>query len=188
MMNPVTSFLSTGWCLWCTQWKVSWALDGVYDVLSDKFPEHWVVFMMCSVMSFLSTGWCLWCAQWRVSWALDGVYDVLSDEFPEHWMVFMMCSVMSFLGTGWCLWCIQWQFSWVLDSVPFCRYWYLSDWNQLHESFQMDIFWIKFYLCMCFLIFLMTTGNCSHLKSLKCLHACLYFPFWRTNFTVWRSK
>ena len=103
--------------------QVSWELDIVYYALSDKFPEHWMVFMMCSVTSFLSTGWCLWCTEWQVSWALDGVYDVLSDNFPEHWMVFVVHWVTSFLSTGWCLlmhsvtvflstgqclWCAQW--------------------------------------------------------------------------------
>jgi len=147
IMHWVTSFLSTGWCLWCAQWQVSWALDGVCGALSDKFPEHWMVFMMCSVTIFLSTGWCLWCTEWQVSWALDGVcwctlwqffwvldsvYDVLSDNFPEHWMVFvvhwvtsflstgwclLMHSVTSFLSTRWCLWCTQWQISWTLDGV-----------------------------------------------------------------------
>ena len=138
------------------------------DALCDSFSEYWTVFMMCSVITFLSTGWCLWCTEWQVSWALDGVcwctlwqvswaldgvYDALSDKFPEHWMVFLVHSVTSFLGTGRCLWCIQWQFSWTLNSGHFCRYWYLSDWNHLHESFQMDIFSIKFYLYMCCLIF-----------------------------------
>jgi len=44
MMHSLTSFL---------------ILDSVYDALSDKFPEHWMVFVVHPVTSFLRTGWCL---------------------------------------------------------------------------------------------------------------------------------
>jgi len=181
MMRSVTHFLSTGQCLWCAQWQVSWALDSVCDALSDKFPEHWMVFVVHWVTSFLIIGWCLWCTQWQVSWALDGVCGALSDKSPDNWMVSVMLSVTSFLSTGRYLWCTQWQFSWTLDSGHLCRYWCLGGWSQLHESFQTEIFWIKFYLPMCCPICLMTVRKYRHLKSLECLHACFYFPFYCTN-------
>jgi len=53
MLHSVTSFLR---------------LVSVYDALSDKFPEHWTVFVMHSVTSFLR---------------LDIVYDALIDKFPD---------------------------------------------------------------------------------------------------------
>jgi hypothetical protein len=114
VMCLVTSFLSTGECLWYTQWQVSGELNSIYVALSDKFLENCTVFMMHSVTRLLRTGQCLCCTQWQ---DFENCTVFMMHSVTRFWELDSVYVALRFLRTEQCLWYTQWQVCWELDSV-----------------------------------------------------------------------